>query len=83
MPQPQAINGIGGVGKTQTAIEYAHRYRGEYQAVLWTVSALAPLAAALDLPEKNEQDLNVVTAAVRRWLDANSGWLLILDDVED
>jgi tetratricopeptide (TPR) repeat protein len=82
-PQPQSINGIGGVGKTQTAIEYAHRYRGEYEAVLWTVSGLAPLAAVLDLPEKNEKDLSVVTAAVRRWLESTPGWLLILDDLED
>jgi tetratricopeptide (TPR) repeat protein len=82
-PHPQSINGIGGVGKSQTAIEYAHRYRGDYQAVLWTVSGLAPLAAVLDLPEKNEKDLSVVTAAVRRWLESTPGWLLILDDLED
>ena len=31
----QAIAGLGGVGKTQTAVEHAYRHRDRYRAVLW------------------------------------------------
>src|SRR3569833_620772 len=56
--QPQAINGLGGIGKTQTAVEYAYRYRDEYKAVFWTgaeteaalIAGFVAIATELDLP---------------------------------
>jgi hypothetical protein len=36
LSQAQAISGLGGIGKTHTALEYAHRYRHEYTAAFWT-----------------------------------------------
>jgi tetratricopeptide (TPR) repeat protein len=85
------VSGLGGIGKTQTAVEYAYRYRSDYHSVFWihaetrdtAYSDLAQLADLLKLPEKDEQDMGRRVAAVKRWLAAHPGWLLILDNVED
>lgn len=90
LTQPQALFGLGGIGKTRTAAEYALYYGDEYTHVFWIRSAtretlstdFVALAAWLDLPQKEAKD-PVVIAAVTRWLAANEGWLLILDNADD
>ncbi len=87
----QAIAGLGGVGKTQTAVEYAYRHRDQYRAVLWVradtetdlASGYRALAEVLGLSEKDESDSTKVAAAVRRWLGCEPGYLLILDNADD
>src|SRR5205807_646290 len=86
-----AITGLGGIGKTQTAVEYAYRYRGEYQALLWArattrdmfISDVVTLAGQLYLSQKNVKDQHEVIAAVKEWLVKHHNWLLILDDVDN
>jgi tetratricopeptide (TPR) repeat protein len=87
----QSLNGLGGIGKTQTAVEYAYRHRQLYKAVLWAgantretlVADYVAIAGLLDLPEKNAQGQGEAVAAVKRWLENNSNWLLILDNADE
>ena len=86
----QSINGLGGIGKTQVAIEYAHRYGEHYEAVLWIQADSQEVAIAaylrvatevLGLPEQQEAYQQI--AEIKRWLQKRHGWLLIFDNVED
>lgn len=91
MTQPPAIGGLGGIGKSQTAIEYAWCHRNDYSAAFWASaeslaalqSAFAAIAQVLDLPQKNDPDLNKVVQPVMQWFETYADWLLVLDNVED
>ncbi len=62
--QAQAICGLGGIGKTQVALEYAYRYRQEYQAIFWVkadtrenlLADFLAMASLLHLPEQSAGD---------------------------
>ena len=91
LTQAQALYGLGGIGKTQTAFEYASMYGKEYASVFWiraatreTLSAdFVALAQRLSLKAKGGQGQSGMVAAVKEWLAIHSDWLLILDNADD
>jgi hypothetical protein len=91
LSQPHAITGLGGIGKTQLAVEYAYRFHQNYQVVLWAraestealTSSYVTIASLLNLPEQKEQEQAITVQAVKTWLQRHSGWLLILDNADD
>jgi len=91
LSHPQGISGLGGIGKTQTALEYAYRYGMNYDAVFWVraestitlISSFVEMAHLLKLQERNEQNQNLIVEAVLHWLHIHSGWLLIFDNMDN
>ncbi len=87
------IEGLGGLGKTHAAVEYAHRHRHHYSALLFVSgdtpqrldSGLAALCEVLPLQDAGalppEQAARI--AAVLHWLATHRDWLLIVDNVDD
>ena len=86
---PHSLHGMGGVGKTQVALEYVYRHRHDYELVWWIPAdspaqiqqSLSELANRLRLPTAGE-----AAVAVRGVLEAlrigepSRNWLLIYDN---
>ena len=86
----RAVHGLGGVGKTRAAVEYAWTHRADYTA-LFLLDAetpeklhagLAALVGPLRLAEQAEPNEAARMEAALAWLNANPGWFLILDNID-
>jgi tetratricopeptide (TPR) repeat protein len=92
-PLPQGVHGMGGVGKTAIAIEYAHRYGSDYDLVWWIPAdqlpsvrgSLATLAARLNVEAQPAAGIDgliqAVLDALRRG-EPYTRWLLIFDNAD-
>ena len=89
--QAVAVYGLGGVGKSELVLHYAHAHRNDYRLVWWiTAAAGEQVEAGLAALAGRLSPVIALTATTRDaarwtagWLQAHAGWLLILDNVED
>ena len=89
---PQPLHGLGGVGKSQLAVEFAYRYQSGYQLVWWIPAddersirrSLVALVRRLGLLDSKDVQDTVDTAldTLRRG-DPHSRWLLIYDNAAE
>jgi tetratricopeptide (TPR) repeat protein len=86
--QTGAIHGLGGVGKTELALEFAHRFAADYD-IVWWITAEQPTSVTADLAGLAEE-LGIARVAdqgemVRRLFGELRGrdrWLLVYDNAE-
>ncbi|MET9669074.1 FxSxx-COOH system tetratricopeptide repeat protein [Streptomyces sp. NPDC006475] len=92
LPQPQTLYGLGGVGKTQVALEYVHRFMADYDLVWWisaeqsddVIAGLAELAVRLgaqggeDMAAASQEAIDLLRRGV-----PSSRWLLVFDNADD
>jgi MinD-like ATPase involved in chromosome partitioning or flagellar assembly/tetratricopeptide (TPR) repeat protein len=89
---PVVLQGLGGVGKTQLAMEYAYRFRSAYDVVWWIDAGqarfvdvqLAGLGPEIGIPSqtKTEDNTRSVLQALSRG-EPYSRWLVILDNADE
>jgi hypothetical protein len=88
---PGALHGMGGIGKSQIAVEYVYRHAEEYDLIWWIPSenpseiqaSLVKLAKRLDLPV--EQSVDTAVPAVLETLGTGElyrRWLLVFDNAD-
>ncbi|GAP84174.1 putative NB-ARC and TPR domain protein [Rosellinia necatrix] len=93
-PRSMALFGMGGVGKTQLALEYAHRSAEKYDVVLWILAdssitigqSFREVAQGLQLCQTQDevQDSAAAIWKVKNWLNlTNSSWLVVFDNADD
>jgi hypothetical protein len=86
-----ALYGMGGIGKTQAALEFVYRYQSYYSRIYW-ISAVsqeslldgyAKIAKRAEIKMPNDFTPIEIADRVLSWLRENQSWLLVIDNLDD
>jgi len=87
-----ALYGLGGVGKTQTALAYVYANRTRYDSIFWIsgtsqaslLSGFQQIATQTKCTAEGiDTDSSQCVRDVHTWLDVQTSWLLIIDNLDD
>jgi tetratricopeptide (TPR) repeat protein len=86
-----ALHGLGGVGKTQCALEYVYANQDSYQRVYWIsavnraslLSGYQKIADKSQLPGRQGVSTEAKAEEVLSWLKRQKNWLVVLDNLDD
>ncbi|KAL7784962.1 P-loop containing nucleoside triphosphate hydrolase protein [Trichoderma ceciliae] len=91
-PAVLTLNGLGGIGKSQIARQYAYRWKEYYHIILWISSetalsldqSLREAAAKLGLDDASQRDsLRNKVAVLDKLEQSDAPWLVIFDNLDD
>ncbi|MCT4563542.1 MAG: FxSxx-COOH system tetratricopeptide repeat protein [Maledivibacter sp.] len=85
------LTGLGGVGKTQIALEYIFRFQENYEVVWWIesedsstiIKSYNSLLIKLGFVDKEIEDVNEVVLMISEWASQNSNWLFVYDNASN
>ena len=87
---PEALHGLGGVGKSQTVVEYIYRNIQDYDLVWWISAehltqirnSFVELARKLDLPSGGPEAARTAVLEALRRGEPYSRWILVFDNAD-
>jgi len=88
----QTIAGLGGIGKTQIAIEYAYRYGRNYKNCVWFIASenqttinkyFMDFAKHFKITLSPDSEPENLQQTIKNWFNEHSDWLLIFDNLEN
>src|SRR5205085_11837320 len=86
-----SITGLGGMGKSQVAIEFCYRNSHNYRYIFWVFSdsevaihtSFRNIANLLNLPIENTDNDMTIVKKVIQYLRNNGRWLMVFDNADD
>jgi tetratricopeptide (TPR) repeat protein len=86
-----ALYGMGGIGKTQCALEYIYSNQSQYERIYWITAAdqasllsgYQVIASSARLPGLQDASPIEIATSVLAWLRQEDKWLLVVDNLDD